>query len=393
MSIENLDASNLALIDAEIPVIIGDGVGPEIWAATEPILTKAAALSGKKLAFFEILAGEKAFKETGSHLPEQSLEAIKKSRIALKGPLATPVGKGIRSLNVAIRQKLDLYACVRPVKWIEGVPSPVKNPSHVDMILFRENTEDVYQGLEWAASSEQAQDLINYVKQRFNVYVRPNSAIGLKPMSEFGSKRLVRMALKWALKEKRTSLTLVHKGNIMKFTEGAFRTWGYELADQEFPGLTVAESEAAQGDTRLIVKDRIADNMFMQSLLRPAEYSVLAMPNLNGDYLSDCLAGQIGGLGMAPGANISDEMAVFEATHGTAPKYVGLDKVNPSSLILSGAFMLRYLGWNEAAELIHQALKRAFAESIYTYDLARQAGCVEPVKCSEFGRAVFDRLS
>jgi isocitrate dehydrogenase len=374
-----------------IPVISGDGVGPDIWRAAEPVLTKAARLSGFRLEFIEVPAGQTAFMRTGRHLPNDTLETMIKHRVSLKGPLATPVGGGMRSLNVAIRHALDLYACVRPVKWIPGVPSPVKAPEKTDMIIFRENTEDVYAGIEWPAGSPEAEGLIGHLAESLKVKIRPGSALGIKPMSEFGSKRLIRLAIDWALKKGRPSLTLVHKGNIMKYTEGAFRGWGYELAKEEFGDRTVPESEAGADETRLIIKDRIADNMFMQSLLRPEEYSALAMPNLNGDYLSDCLAGQIGGLGMAPGANLGDGLAVFEATHGTAPKYAGQDKVNPSSLILSGAFMLEHLGRQEAADRIYRGLEALVAKRILTYDLARLVGAT-PVKCSEFGRALADHL-
>ncbi|MDR2387799.1 MAG: NADP-dependent isocitrate dehydrogenase [Deltaproteobacteria bacterium] len=390
-----VDSQNNLIVPKEgtvIPIIIGDGVGPDIWQASEPVLTKAAKLAGHKLEFVEALAGQAAFKACGQYLPDETLETLKKFRVTLKGPLATPVGGGMRSLNVGIRQALDLYACVRPIKWIPGVPSPVKEPHKADMILFRENTEDLYAGIEWPAGSQEAQELIAFLTTNLKAKVRPNSALGIKPMSEFGSKRLIKMAMDWALREKRSSLTLVHKGNIMKFTEGAFRKWGYELAASDYAEQSLPEeSWDGQPSDRLIIKDRIADNMFMQSLLRPEEYSVLAMPNLNGDYLSDCLAAQIGGLGMAPGANIGDGLAVFEATHGTAPKYAGQDKVNPSSLILSGAFMLDYLGWKEASKKITKALELVVSKKILTYDLARQVG-VSPVKCSEFGQAVADHL-
>ncbi|MDR2367737.1 MAG: NADP-dependent isocitrate dehydrogenase [Deltaproteobacteria bacterium] len=375
-----------------IPVIIGDGVGPDIWRATEPVLTKAARLSGHALEFVEALAGQAAHARCGQYLPDDTLDTLRTYRVTLKGPLATPVGGGMRSLNVGIRQALDLYACVRPIKWVPGVPSPVREPAKADMIVFRENTEDVYAGLEWPAGTKEADDLIGYLATNLGAKVRPGSAVGIKPMSEFGSKRLIKRAIDWALKEKRPSLTLVHKGNIMKYTEGAFRKWGYELAAGEYGDQTVTEGAWDGKDPgRLVIKDRIADNMFMQSLLRPDEYSVLAMPNLNGDYLSDCLAAQIGGLGMAPGANLGDGLAVFEATHGTAPKYAGQDKVNPSSLILSGAFMLEYLGWKDAAERITKALETVVSKKILTYDLARQVG-VTPVKCSEFGRALVDHM-
>jgi isocitrate dehydrogenase len=382
------------LDQVDIPVIVGDGVGPDIWAAAEPVLSGACRAAGKSVTFFEIQAGASAFDRTGSHLPKETLDALRRYRVGLKGPLATPVGGGLRSLNVAIRHALDLYACVRPIKWIKGAPSPVKRPELRDMIIFRENTEDVYAGLEWPAGSGQAEALIAFVRERLGADILPGSAVGLKPMSAERSKRLVRMAIRWALAEGRPSLTLVHKGNIMKFTEGGFRAWGYEVADQEFGDRTVrasaAPSEGSGG--RLVIDDRIADNMFMQSLLRPEEYSVLAMPNLNGDYLSDCLAGQIGGLGVAPGANIGDGLAVFEATHGTAPKYAGLDKVNPTSLILSGAMMLRFIGWGRAAGIIEAALEKTVADGLLTYDLARQAPGARELKCSEFGRAVLDRI-
>lgn len=376
-----------------IPVIVGDGIGPDIWRATRPIVEAAVAKSGRgPIVWLEVAAGQTAKEESGEYLPASTLATLREHRVSLKGPLGTPVGGGIRSLNVAIRKELDLYACIRPVKWTPGVPSPIKRPQDVDMIIFRENTEDVYAGLEWPAGSPQAQKLADFVCESFGAKLRPGSALGLKPMSEFGSKRLIRLALNWALEHKAPSLTLVHKGNIMKFTEGAFRTWGYELAQEEFGSLTVTESQAQENDNRLIIKDRIADNMFMQTLLRPAEYSVLAMPNLNGDYLSDALAAQIGGLGLAPGANVGDGLAVFEATHGTAPKYAGLDKVNPCSLIFSSVFMLRFLGWADAAEAIEKAVAKTIGEGLVTYDLARQLSGVTPIATSAFGQAVVDRL-
>ncbi|UQZ87968.1 NADP-dependent isocitrate dehydrogenase [Deltaproteobacteria bacterium Smac51] len=376
-----------------IPIIVGDGIGPDIWRATRPILDGAAAKSGHgPIEWLEVAAGQKAMDETGEYLPQTTLDALRKYRVSLKGPLGTPVGGGIRSLNVAIRKELDLYACIRPVKYIPGTPSPVRQPEKINMVIFRENTEDVYAGLEWPAGSPEADELISFVSQKFGACIRPGSSVGLKPMSEFGSKRLIRMAMKWALDKKLPNLTLVHKGNIMKFTEGFFRAWGYELAADEFGPQTVPESEADAGDKRLIIKDRIADNMFMQTLLRPDEYSVLAMPNLNGDYLSDALAAQIGGLGMAPGANVGDGLAVFEATHGTAPKYAGCDMVNPCSLILSGAFMLEFMGWNDAAKLVYQAVAKTIASKIVTYDLARQMDGVAPVATSAFGAAVVERL-
>jgi isocitrate dehydrogenase len=315
-------------------------------------------------------------------------------RVSIKGPLATPVGGGIRSLNVAIRQALDLYACVRPVSHVPGVPSPVKAPGTVDMTVFRENTEDVYAGIEWPASSPEAESLALFLRERLGAPVSPGAALGIKPMTERASKRLVRMAIAWAAREKKPSVTLVHKGNIMKYTEGAFRKWGYEVARDEFGSITVPESEAgAPGEeTRIVIKDRIADNMFMQTLLRPGEYSILAMPNLNGDYLSDALAAQTGGLGMAPGANIGDGTAVFEATHGTAPKYAGKDIANPSSLILSGALMLDHLGWRDAGDLVRAALARTIAEGFMTNDLARQIPGAAPVGTRKFGEEVLKRI-
>ena len=376
-----------------IPVIVGDGIGPDIWRAAKPILEAAVRKTGRgPINWLEVPAGQKAKEATGEYLPASTLEILKEYRVSLKGPLGTPVGGGIRSLNVAIRKELDLYACVRPVKYIPGVPSPVRHPEKMNMIIFRENTEDVYAGLEWPAGSAEADEIIRFFADRFGAEIRPASAVGLKPMSEFGSKRLIRRAMKWALDKKAPNLTLVHKGNIMKFTEGFFRAWGYEVARDEFGTLTVPEAEAPAGETRLVIKDRIADNMFMQTLLRPDEYTVLAMPNLNGDYLSDALAAQIGGLGMAPGANLGDGLAVFEATHGTAPKYAGQDRANPCSMILSGAFMLEFMGWTEAAELVRQAVAKTIADKIVTYDLARQMDGVAPASASTFGAAVVARL-
>jgi len=376
-----------------IPIIIGDGIGPELWRAARPVLDAAVAKSGHApIDWLETPAGWKAVEETGEYLPASTLDTLREHRISLKGPLATPVGGGIRSLNVAIRKELDLYACIRPVRWFPGGPSPVRRPEKTDMVIFRENTEDVYAGLEWSAGSPEAEELSRFAAERLNTHIRPGSALGLKPISEFCSKRLIRMALKWALDRKAPNLTLVHKGNIMKYTEGAFRAWGYQLAREEFGALTVPESEAEAGDGRLVIKDRIADNMFMQTLLRPEEYSVLALPNLNGDYLSDALAAQIGGLGLAPGANVGDGLAVFEATHGTAPKYAGQDKVNPGSLILSGAMMLEFMGWPEAAEKVRTAVARTIAAGLVTYDLARQTTGLTPISTSAFGRATAENL-
>ena len=331
-------------------------------------------------------------------MPEETLQLLRDNIVGIKGPLTTPVGGGIRSLNVTLRQVLDLYACVRPVRYYKGVPAPVRFPEKVDMVVFRENTEDVYAGIEWPAGSPEANRLASYIREHLNKEIRPESAIGIKPMSRYASQRLVRRAIRYALDQGYRSVTLVHKGNIMKYTEGAFRQWGYELAAAEFPAQTVSEAEiyekhgGQQPQDKVVIKDRIADMMFQQALLRPDEYGVLAMPNLNGDYLSDALAAQVGGLGMAPGANIGDEAAVFEATHGTAPKYAGQDKVNPSSLILSGAMMFDYLGWKEVGDLIRNSLESTILDRIVTYDLARQMEGAEEVKCSEFGAAIVEHM-
>ena len=384
-----------------IPFIEGDGIGPDIWRAAQRVLD--AAVSGvfgdkRKIQWLEILAGEKAYNRTQSWLPNDTLEAIRTHRVAIKGPLTTPVGEGIRSINVGLRQELDLYACVRPVKYIDGIPSPMLRPSDVDMIIFRENTEDVYMGLEWKAGSSIAQKIIDLVKSEDGRIIRPDSGVGLKPISRFGTRRLVRMAIEYALEHKKQSVTIVHKGNIMKFTEGAFRNWGYEAAKEEFNEKTITEMEVWEKyngtipSDKVVIKDRIADAMFQQILLRPAEYDVLAMPNLNGDYMSDALAAMVGGLGMAPGANIGDGIALFEATHGTAPKYAGQDKVNPGSLILSGAMMLDYLGWKAAGDRVREGLEKAVAQKRVTYDLARQMEGAVEVKCSEFAEEIVRQM-
>ena len=398
--IEYTDKGELVVPDQPmIPFIEGDGVGPDIWRASVQVFDAAVAKAyagQKQIHWVEVLAGEKSREGTGQWLPTETLEKLKEHKVGIKGPLTTPVGSGIRSLNVAIRQNLDLYACIRPVQHIAGVPSPVKDPGKVDMIVFRENTEDVYAGLEWSSGSEEVRKIIEFFKDTFGVPLRDDSALGLKPMSPFGSKRLVRKAIQWAIETKRKSVTLVHKGNIMKFTEGAFRDWGYELAAQEFSGQTLAEADldgsGQDSGGKIIIKDRIADAMFQQVLLRPDEYDVLAMPNLNGDYMSDALSAQVGGLGMAPGANMSDRVAVFEATHGTAPKYAGQDVINPSSMLLSGALMFDHLGWFEAADLVRQALGATIQDKKVTYDLARQLQGAEKIKCSEFARAIIERL-
>ena len=376
-----------------IPFIEGDGTGPDIWRASRHVLDAAVSKAygaDRKIQWQEVFAGEKAFNRTGNWLPEETLEAIRTYRVAIKGPLTTPVGGGIRSVNVQLRQLLDLYACVRPVKYIPNIPSPMKKPQDVDMVVFRENTEDVYIGYEWEAYSAMAEKIIDLIAKEENKTIRPDSGIGIKPISRFGTRRLVHMAVTYALEHGKQSVTIVHKGNIMKYTEGAFRKWGYEVAKEEFGSQTITEDElwtdydGKVPEGKVVIKDRIADAMFQQILLRPKEYDVLAMPNLNGDYMSDALAAMAGGLGMAPGANIGDGYALFEATHGTAPKYAGLDKVNPSSLILSGAMMLDYLGWLEAAEQVRKGLLKAIGQKQVTYDLARQMAGATEVKCSEF---------
>ncbi len=384
-----------------IPFIEGEGIGPDIWRATRMVLDAAVekAYNGKRsISWKEIYAGEKAKEKTGEYLPQETLDAISEYVVAIKGPLTTPVGEGIRSLNVTLRQVLDLYACVRPVRYFKGVPSPVKRPELVNMVIFRENTEDVYAGIEWPAESPEAKKVIDFLAKELGAKIRSDSGIGIKPISKTGTFRLVRKAIRYAIENNRDSVTLVHKGNIMKYTEGAFRNWGYELAATEFPEKTISEAEVWEKhggnvpEGKIVIKDRIADAMFQQILLRPAEYSVLAMPNLNGDYMSDALAAQVGGLGMAPGANIGDGVALFEATHGTAPKYTGLDKVNPGSLILSGAMMLEYLGWDEARDKIYEGLERAISKKRVTYDLARQIPDAEEVKCSEFAKSMVDSM-
>lgn len=384
-----------------IPFIEGDGIGPDIWRAARMVLDAAVNKSygnGRTIEWVEILAGEKAFDRTGEWLPNETVAAIRAHHVAIKGPLTTPVGKGIRSVNVALRQILDLYACIRPVKYIPGIPSPMKHPERVDMIVFRENTEDVYAGIEWEAGTETAGKVIELVQSETGQIIRPDSGIGIKPISRTGSRRLVKMAVEYAIRHGKKSVTLVHKGNIMKFTEGAFRLWGYEVATEDFGNRVVTESdlwdqyEGNLPDGRVVIQDRIADAMFQQILLRPAEYDVLATPNLNGDYLSDALAAMVGGLGLAPGANIGSTCALFEATHGTAPKYAGKDKVNPGSLILSGAMMLDHIGWAEAAERIRKSLKQTVAQKTVTYDLARQMDGSREIKCSEFAEALAENL-
>jgi isocitrate dehydrogenase len=376
-----------------IPFVEGDGTGPDIWRASVRVFDAAIekAYGGeRKVSWMKVYAGEESHTKTGEWLPDETLEAFKEFRVSIKGPLSTPVGGGIRSLNVTLRQVLDLYACIRPVRYFEGVGNPMKEPEKLNVVIFRENTEDVYAGIEWKADSPEANALIEFIHSKFGKDIREHSAIGIKPMSEFGSRRLVRMAARYALENNRKSLTLVHKGNIMKFTEGAFRDWGYAEAAAAFPGQTVTEAEfskaggAARADS-LIVKDRIADAMFQQLLLRPDEYDVIATPNLNGDYISDAAAAQVGGLGLAPGGNVGDGVAVFEATHGTAPKYANLDKINPGSVILSGVMMFEYMGWKEVGTLIVTGLENAIKSKRVTYDLARQMPGATEVSTSAFG--------
>ena len=384
-----------------IPFIEGDGIGQDIWAASVRVFDAAVKNSyggEKSIQWKEILAGEKAYETTGEWLPQESIDAISNHLVAIKGPLTTPVGGGIRSLNVSLRQILDLYACVRPIRWIKGVPAPVKNPEKVNLTIFRENTEDVYAGIEWKGGSEEAESVRRFINENFGKNIRENSGLGIKPISAFGTKRLVKKAIAYAIAHDRGSLTLMHKGNIMKFTEGSFRDWGYELAQEEFSKRVLSEEvlwENHNGqipDGQLVIRDRIADSMFQQILLRPDEYEVIATPNLNGDYISDAAAAQVGGLGLAPGANMGDKVALFEATHGTAPKYAGQDKVNPSSVILSGVMMLEHLGWQEAANIIVRAVEETIQEKKVTYDLARQMSNATEVSTSVYADTIISNL-
>ena len=381
-----------------IPYIEGDGVGPDIWRASVRVFDEAVKKcygGKKKVEWMEVLAGEKAYQKKGDYAPEETIETIREYRVGIKGPLTTPVGGGFRSINVMLRMKLDLYSCIRPVKYIAGTPSPMKHPEKVDMIVFRENTEDVYAGIEWKAESKEATRVREFLEKEMGVKIREDSGIGIKPISRLGTQRHVRRAIRYAISHGRKSVTLVHKGNIMKFTEGAFRDWSYELAKAEFGDKLIPESELADGKVpsgKIVIKDRIADAMFQQILLRPEEYDLLAMPNLNGDYMSDALAAQVGGLGMAPGGNIGDQAAVFEATHGTAPKYAGQDVINPGSLILSGAMMFDHLGWTEVAQSITKAMEKTIGSKAVTYDLARQMEGAKKVKCSEFATSLIEYL-
>ena len=384
-----------------IPYVEGDGTGADIWRASVRVFNAAiekAYGSERRVEWMEVFAGEKAFTQFKDWLPQETVDAMQEFRVSIKGPLTTPVGGGIRSLNVTLRQVLDLYACIRPVRYFEGVGSPMKEPERLNIVVYRENTEDVYAGIEWKAGSEEAEKLRLFIERELGKQIRPDSAIGIKPMSAFGSKRLIDMAIRYALKHGLPSVTLMHKGNIMKFTEGAFRDWGYELAREKFADSVVTEADLAKGGKgaradAVIIKDRIADSMFQQLLLRPDEYSVIATPNLNGDYVSDAAAAQVGGLGIAPGGNVGDGVAVFEATHGTAPKYANLDKINPGSVVLSGVMMFEYLGWTEAAALIVRGLENAIKSRRVTYDLARQMPGATEVSTSAFGDQIIKGMT
>jgi len=383
-----------------LPFIRGDGTGPDIWAASERVFDAAVAKAyggRRKIAWFEVFAGETAFKKFNNWLPDDTVEAFREYLVGIKGPLTTPVGKGIRSLNVALRQMLDLYVCLRPVQWFKGVPSPVKRPEKVNMVIFRENTEDIYAGIEWAAESPEAKKLIKFLQKEMgvkNIRFPETSGIGIKPVSSEGSERLIRAAIEYAIASKRKSVTFVHKGNIMKFTEGAFRDWGYALAKREFGAVEIDGGPWCKLPSGIVIKDAIADITLQQVLTRPEEFDVIATLNLNGDYLSDALAAQVGGIGIAPGGNINylTGHAIFEATHGTAPKYANLDRVNPGSVVLSGEMMLRYMGWTEAADLILKGLDGAIAAKTVTYDFARLMEGAKEVKCSEFGSAVIAKM-
>ncbi|MCK9425985.1 MAG: isocitrate dehydrogenase (NADP(+)) [Ignavibacteriaceae bacterium] len=403
---EKITFSNGKITVPDNPIVLfieGDGIGPDIWRASKLVFDEAVkkAYSGKKkIAWAEVYAGEKAVKVYGKDkwLPQETVDAIREYSVAIKGPLTTPIGGGIRSLNVALRQLLDLFACVRPVKYYQGTPSPMKRPQDLDIVIFRENTEDVYAGIEFKSGSKEAEALIKYINTKFDKNIRKLSGIGIKPISEFGSRRLVKKAIEFAIEKKRSSVTLVHKGNIMKFTEGSFKEWGYKVAKEEFSDYVVTEDELWKNfngkmpDGKILLKDRIADSIFQQLLLRPNEYEVLATPNLNGDYLSDAAAAQVGGLGIAPGANMSYETAIFEATHGTAPKYAGLDKVNPGSVILSGVMMFEFMGWTKVSALIEKAMRKTIKSKVVTYDFARLTKGAKEVGCYRFAEEIVKNL-
>jgi len=394
-----MEAGKLSVPDQPvIPFIEGDGIGPDIWRATARVVDASVekAYEGqRRIHWMEVYAGEKANDISGEWLPGETFSALREFRVGIKGPLTTPVGGGLRSLNVTLRKVLDLYSCIRPVRWIRGVPSPMKHPERLDVVIFRENTEDVYAGIEWESGSPEAEKVRAFLISEMGANIREESGIGIKPISPFGTKRHVAAAIQYAIERGRSAVTLVHKGNIMKFTEGAFSDWGYDVARERFPERTVPESKIWEGEAagdRIVIGDRIADAMFQQVLLRPDEYDILATPNLNGDYLSDACAAQVGGLGMAPGANVGDEVALFEATHGTAPKYAGQDKVNPGSLILSATMMLQHIGWDEAAALVERGLERAVGAKTVTYDLERQMEGATKVGTSQFGEEIVGHM-
>ena len=403
---KKITVANGKLVVPDNPIITfieGDGTGPDIWNASKMVFDAAVkkAFGGKKkIAWMEIYAGEKAVSVYGKNqwLPDETVEAIREYVVSIKGPLTTPIGGGIRSLNVALRQLLDLFACVRPVKYYRGVPSPMKAPEKLDIVIFRENTEDVYSGIEFKSGTKESEDLIKYINKKFDKNIRQPSGVGIKPISEFGSVRLVKKAIEYARDHNRNSVTLVHKGNIMKFTEGAFKEWGYKIAKEEFRDIIVTEEElyskfnGKMPEGKILVKDRIADSMFQQLLLRPDEYEVVATPNLNGDYISDASAAQVGGLGIAPGANLSYSTAIFEATHGTAPKYAGMDKVNPGSVILSGVMMFEYIGWDKVARIIEKAMQKTIKSKVVTYDFARLMKGAREVKSTQFAKEIIKNM-
>jgi len=398
MKIE-FDGNKLIVPDeVDIPYIEGDGIGPDIFRAAIPVWDEAIkkAYGGKrKVNWIEVYAGEKAFNKYGDYLPQETLDTLKEYIVSIKGPLTTPVGTGIRSLNVTIRQKLDLFAVVRPVRYFEGVEAPVKHPERVNMVIFREATEDLYAGIEWKSDSEEAKKVREFLKKEFNIHLRDDAGIGIKPISEFGTKRLMRAAIQYALKTGINKITIMHKGNIMKYTEGAFREWAYQVAIEEFRDYIVTEEEVKNGanpEGKILINDVIADNMFQQVLKRPQDFKIIVAPNINGDYISDALAAQVGGLGLAPGGNIGNPYAVFEPTHGSAPKYANQDKVNPSSLILSGCLMFEYIGWKEVSDLIQNAISKTIKSKLVTYDLAAEIEGAKELKCSEFAKEVIKNL-